>query len=67
MKQVLFLAPFLLAASAVVHAAPGLDDEVYGATVETGKTEIETRYGRLAGGSADGEDAFVLEAAHGPR
>lgn len=65
MKQMLLLAPFLLAAPSVVHAAPGLDDEVYGATVEAGKTEIETRYGRLMGGAGDGEDAFVLEAAHG--
>lgn len=47
------------------HAAPGLDEVVYGATVEPGVTEIETRYGRLTGDEADGEDAFVLEASHG--
>ena len=47
------------------YAAPGLDEVVYGATVEPGKSEIEARYGRLTGGPADGEDAFVLEAAHG--
>lgn len=55
----------LLSASSAVYAAPGLDDAVYGATVEAGRTEIETRYGRLTGGNADGEDAIVLEAAHG--
>ena len=55
----------LLAASSAAYAAPGLDDVVYGATVEPGKTEIEARYGRLTGGTADGKDAFVLEAAHG--
>lgn len=56
---------FLSAVPAGAHAAPGLDDVVYGATVEAGKTEIETRYGRLTGGPADGSDAFVLEVAHG--
>ena len=55
----------LLLASSAAHAAPGLDDAVYGTSVEADKTEIESRYGRLVGGNADGEDAFVLEAAHG--
>ena len=59
-----FAAIFLTVPSAA-FAAPGLDDVVYGASVEAGKTEIETRYGRLAGGAADGSDAFVLEVAHG--
>jgi hypothetical protein len=58
----------LLAISAlpsVAHAAPGLGDEVYGATVEPKEWEIETRYGALAGGADDGEDNFRLEAAYG--
>ena len=59
------LAAILLALPSIAYAAPGLDDVVYGATVEPGKSEIEMRYGRLTGGRADGEDAFVLEAAHG--
>jgi hypothetical protein len=59
------LAVALFATPSTAIAAPGLDDVVYGATVEPGKTEIETRYGRLTGGPAGGEDAFVLEVAHG--
>lgn len=55
---------FLVCVPSTVYAAPGLDDVVYGATVETGKSEIETRYGRLTGGPADGEDALVIEASH---
>lgn len=55
----------LLTVPSIANAAPGLDSVVYGATVEAGKTEIEARYGRLTGRSADGQDAFVLEAAHG--
>ena len=54
----------LLCAPSAASAAPGLDAVVYGATVEAGKSEIETRYGRLTGGPADGEDAFVIEASH---
>lgn len=65
MKTNWVLGLVLLAVPSTAIAAPGLDDVVYGATVEAGKTEIETRYGRLTGGSAGGEDAFVLEAAHG--
>lgn len=65
MKKSGFLFAFLLVAPAAAYATPGLDEEVYGATVGAGETEIETRYGRLAGGSVGGQDAFVLEAAHG--
>lgn len=65
MKRSLVFASCLLIAPAAAHAAPGLDDVVYGAKVEAGKTEIETRYGRLTGSAADGEDAFVLEVARG--
>jgi len=54
----------VLLAPSAADAAPGLDDVVYGATVEAGRSEIETRYGRLAGGPADGADAFVIEASH---
>lgn len=48
-----------------LHAAPGLDEKVYGATVETGVSEVEVRYGRLVGGVAAGEDATVVELSHG--
>ncbi|MEO8724286.1 MAG: hypothetical protein ABI395_12370 [Sphingobium sp.] len=46
-------------------AAPGAGEKVYGATVEPDVTEIETRYGRLTGDTADGEDALAIELAHG--
>ncbi len=52
-------------ATTAVHAAPGLGDAVYGATIAPGVTELETRYGRLTGGAADGEDALRLELSHG--
>jgi hypothetical protein len=45
-------------------AAPGVGQKVYGATLEGGVTEVEARYGRLRGGTADGEDGLVLEVAH---
>jgi hypothetical protein len=51
--------------STVAHAAPGLGDKIYGATVEKGVTEFEARYGRLMGDEADGEDALKLEVSHG--
>ena len=65
MRAYLVIAASLMAISSAASAAPGLDEVVYGATVEAGKTEIETRYGRLTGGPADGEDALVLEVARG--
>lgn len=67
-----FMKSFSIAAGAVLalggsalHAAPGLDEKVYGATVETGVSEVEVRYGRLVGGVAAGEDATVVELSHG--
>ncbi len=47
------------------HSAPGLGEKVYGATVEQGVTEVESRYGRLTGGPDDGVDALVLELSYG--
>ncbi|MEO7278136.1 MAG: hypothetical protein ABIW33_08955 [Sphingomicrobium sp.] len=58
----IFIAAFSF--SAEVGAAPGLGDKVYGATLEAGETEFETRYGRLVGGEADGDDVLKLEVAH---
>ncbi|MBA3895720.1 MAG: hypothetical protein H0X36_00975 [Sphingomonadaceae bacterium] len=46
-------------------AAPGVAEKVYGATIEGGVTELESRYGRLTGGPDDGADALSLELAHG--
>ena len=67
-----FMKSFSIAAAAVLalggsalHAAPGLDEKVYGATVEAGVSEVEVRYGRLVGGVAAGEDATVVELSHG--
>lgn len=61
----IFLAALLAAISTPALAAPGVGGKVYGATVESGITEIEARYGRLTGDAADGEDALVVELAHG--
>lgn len=47
------------------HAAPGLGDEVYGATVESGETEFEARYGQLDSGADDGEDNARFEVERG--
>jgi len=33
---------------------PGVAGQVYGATIDPGVTELETRYGRLTGGGEDG-------------
>lgn len=53
-----------LAIPTVALAAPGLGGEVYGATVEPGEWEIETRYGILTGGPDAGEDNFRLEVGY---
>ena len=45
-------------------ATPGLGEEVYAATIER-ETEIEARYGQLAGRADDGTGALVVEASHG--
>ena len=63
MKFALGLVSLLL--SSMAQAAPGMGEKVYGATVESGVTEFEAHYGRLTGGADAGEDALVLEAAHG--
>ena len=64
-------APALVALAAALlptaaYAAPGLGDEVYGATVEKGEVEVESRYGALSGGPDGGEDAWKLELAYTP-
>jgi len=67
MRAVAVVALVLVASSisTAAHAAPGLGDKVYGATVEPGVTEFEARYGRLMGDEADGEDVLKLEVSHG--
>ena len=64
MKKLLFTATFVLVLPTAAQAAPGMGDEVYGAETTAGETELEARYGSLAGGSADGEDALKLEASY---
>jgi hypothetical protein len=63
------LAVLIIASSTPAAAAPGIGEKVYEATIEPGVTEVEARYGRLAGGPATGEDGLVLEFSHafGPR
>lgn len=66
MKNVLVaLGAVALVLPATASAAPGLGDEVYGATVDKGELELEARYGRLGGGPDDSEDALKLEAGYG--
>lgn len=55
----------IAAAGSPALATPGLGETVYGATVEPGVTELEFRYGRLAGGPADAADGAVVELSHG--
>lgn len=52
---------FLTASPAV---AGELTTKVYGATLEAGTTEIETRIGRMTGGDASGETGLLFEVAH---
>jgi len=47
------------------QAEPGVAGEVYGPSVHQGETELEARFGYLTGGEADGEWAFIGEAAYG--
>lgn len=67
MKSVVFAVAIAGAAlsSAPAHAQPGLDEKVYGATVEKGVSEVELRFGRIVGKSKGSEDASVFELSHG--
>jgi hypothetical protein len=65
MKTLIVAALAAAAFPAAAHAEAGLGDKVYGATVDAGVSEVEVRYGRLVGDEADGEDAAVVEFAHG--
>ncbi len=65
LRALLIAAPLLVLASPAL-AAPGLGDEVYGATYQKGTSEFEARYGALNGGWDSGEEALKLEAAHVP-
>ena len=55
----------LAATATPALAAPGLGEEVYGATVEANEVELEARYGQLTGGPDAGADNARLEAAYG--
>lgn len=65
MNKIIVFALVAIAIARPAVAAPGLGSKVYGATVEAGVTEVESRYSRLTGGPDSGEDALVLEIAHG--
>ena len=65
-KHLLTSSAYLIFAfSNTALAAPGLGEEIYGATVEPGEWEIESRFGVLAGGTDAGENNFRLEAGYG--
>lgn len=66
MRKIITATALAAALPTAAHAAPGMGEEVYGATVEKGEAEIETRYDALAGGPDDGEDVLKLEAAYSP-
>lgn len=55
----------LLLAPALAFAEPGLANEVYGATVTRGQTDLELRGGILDGDDASGEWQIKAEVAHG--
>ena len=59
------LAAAALAVASPALAAPGLGGKVYGASVDAGELELESRYAGLAGGPDDGEWAWVGEVAYG--
>jgi hypothetical protein len=46
------------------RADPGVGDPVYGATLQRGTLELESRYGRLTGGARDATDGLVLEGEY---
>lgn len=50
--------------SSAAIAALGVRGIVYGTPVEAGEAEVEAGYSRLDGGSADANDAIVLEVEH---
>lgn len=62
--QLMGLALVGLCASARAEASPGVGDAIYGAKVEKGVTDLQARYGRLTGGSVDGDEGLVLEIEH---
>ena len=64
-RLLLLAIPATLALATPAHAAPGLGEEVYAATVEPGELELETRYGVLTGGPGQGADNYRLEAGYG--
>ena len=53
-----------LTISSPAQAAPGLGQEVYGATVEEGEVELESRYDRLTGGPSAGESGGLWRVLH---
>lgn len=64
MRSTVFAGIAGLLLTATPAFAGELTTKVYGATLEPGTTEIETRFGRMTGGEAGGETGLLLEAAH---
>lgn len=56
---------FAVLSATPAFAAPGLGGEIYGATVEKGEIEVETRWDQLTGGPDDGEDVLRAEVGYG--
>jgi hypothetical protein len=65
MHMPLLLAAALVSTAVGAKAEPGLATKVRGATVDPGFSEIEIKYGRLAGKELDGLEAIDIEFSHG--
>lgn len=65
MHMPLCLAAALALIPATAVAEPGLATKVRGATIDPGVSEIEIKYGRLAGKERDGAEAIDIEFSHG--
>ena len=65
MRMNIILSVSLAVLATTAHASPGVADPVYAAVIEPGVTEVEARYARLTGGTADGADGLVVEVDHG--
>ncbi len=59
------LATLAFAAPLPALAAPGLGQNIYGAEVKSGETEVEVRFDSLNGGADHGEDVLKLGIEHG--
>lgn len=65
MKRFVAAAVATLGLSHAARADPRLDEKVYSPYVFNGMVELETRFGRVSGGTLDGASTTVVEAEYG--